>query len=121
MDSAAHAPFKFARDTYAVRVDNIAACVGRHELIELFSNLIGASTTSLIACTIPLRIPTAGHVRKCDENITDEHGRYMDISFFSRDASRCVHSHLDFICASPALSTRKALCMSGYTVAGVPL
>jgi hypothetical protein len=37
-----HSTHKLGRDTYAVRIENIAACVGRHEIIELFSNLIGA-------------------------------------------------------------------------------
>lgn len=41
MNTSAQPPFKYARDTYSVRVENIAPCVGRHEIIELFSNLIG--------------------------------------------------------------------------------
>jgi hypothetical protein len=75
---------RFGRDAHGVRIENIAHTVGRHEIIDLFSNLIG-------------------QVRRCEEHITDEDGRYMDMSFFSRDCAR------------------KALCMSGYTVSGVPL
>jgi hypothetical protein len=77
-------PSKFGRDAHAVRIDNIAHTVGRHEVIDLFSNLIG-------------------QVRRCEEHINDEDGRYMDMSFFSRDCAR------------------KALCMSGYNVGGVPV
>lgn len=77
-------PARFPRDAHAVRIENIAHTVGRHEIIDLFSNLIG-------------------QVRRCEEHVNDEDGRYMDMSFFSRDCAR------------------KALCMSGYTVSNVPM
>jgi hypothetical protein len=74
---------RFGREAHAVRIDNIAGTVGRHEIIDLFSNLIG-------------------QVRRCEE-VHNGQERWMDMAFFSRDCAR------------------KALCMSGYTVSGVPL
>ncbi|EIN08555.1 hypothetical protein PUNSTDRAFT_126535 [Punctularia strigosozonata HHB-11173 SS5] len=76
--------FKFSRDTYSIRVENVPESVGRREIKELFCNLIG-------------------EVRRCEERISDEQGRFMELTFYTRDASK------------------KAMCMNGYTVAGIPL
>ncbi|TFK46828.1 hypothetical protein OE88DRAFT_1774920 [Heliocybe sulcata] len=76
--------FKFSREAYAVKVQNIAQTASRYEIISLFSNLVG-------------------DVRECEESVDDSKGRTMVLTFHTRDACK------------------KALCMSGYTVGGVPL
>ncbi|KZT23641.1 hypothetical protein NEOLEDRAFT_1211681 [Neolentinus lepideus HHB14362 ss-1] len=76
--------FKFSREAYAVKVQNIAQNGDRYEIINLFSNLVG-------------------EVRDCEESIDDPKGRTIVLTFHTLDACK------------------KALCMSGYTVGGVPL
>ncbi|KAK7685905.1 hypothetical protein QCA50_010712 [Cerrena zonata] len=76
--------FKYNRDGYVVRVENVAPSVSSQEIVELFSNLIG-------------------DVDKCSGFMGEGNRRFLELSFSSQDASK------------------KALCMTGYTVAGVPL
>ncbi|KAI0077366.1 hypothetical protein K474DRAFT_1643428 [Panus rudis PR-1116 ss-1] len=76
--------FKFNREGYAVKVDNIAPSVGFQEVVELFRNLIG-------------------DVSKWNATQGEGNRRSLELVFSTFDASK------------------KALCMSGYTVAGVPL
>ncbi|OBZ67446.1 hypothetical protein A0H81_12591 [Grifola frondosa] len=83
MTSSLSPVFKFKREAYAVRVENVAESVSRREIVELFNSLIG-------------------DVRKCEEAF-DDNRRILTLSFSTQDAAK------------------KALCMSGYTVAGVPL
>ncbi|GBE83783.1 hypothetical protein SCP_0508390 [Sparassis crispa] len=83
MTSTPNPVFKFNRDTYTVKVENIVEYVSRHDIVELFSNLIG-------------------EVRKCEEH-TEGSRRALFLTFHTNDAAK------------------KALCMSGYNVAEVPL
>ncbi|THH13351.1 hypothetical protein EW146_g6848 [Bondarzewia mesenterica] len=73
--------FKFAREAYAVSVEHIPPDVGRRQIVDLFTTLVG-------------------DIKSVEEQ---GNGRRLALTFHTHDAAR------------------KALCMSGYTVAGVPL
>ncbi|KAI0631252.1 hypothetical protein C8Q77DRAFT_196212 [Trametes polyzona] len=75
--------YKFSREGYSVRVNNVADAVSRREILDLFNNLIGDITKS--------------------EETYDRGRRCYVLTFTSQD------------------SAKKALCMSGYNVDGVPL
>ncbi|KAL0959607.1 hypothetical protein HGRIS_011314 [Hohenbuehelia grisea] len=77
------ATFRFNRETNVVKVENIPEHVSLHEVLSLFTSMIGDVKSS----------------RECDA----PPGKSLEIRFLSRDA------------------TKKALCMSGYTVGGAPL
>ncbi|EIM88839.1 uncharacterized protein STEHIDRAFT_138020 [Stereum hirsutum FP-91666 SS1] len=79
--AAANHVFKFSREAYAVIVDRIPPGVGRREIVDLFSTLVG-------------------DIRKVEDR---NQGHSMEITFHTHDAAR------------------KALCMTGYTISGVPL
>ncbi|KAH9852277.1 hypothetical protein C2E23DRAFT_921882 [Lenzites betulinus] len=83
MSNAPNPLFKFSREGYSVRVNNIADAVSRREILDLFNNLIG-------------------DIIKSDE-LFDRGRRYYALTFATQDAAK------------------KALCMSGYNVDGVPL
>ncbi|KAF9652648.1 hypothetical protein BDM02DRAFT_3088537 [Thelephora ganbajun] len=76
--------FRFNRETYSIKIENIAEQATRQTILDLFQSMIG-------------------EVRKCDEHVEAGKPRSMDLTFSSRDAFM------------------KSLCMSGYTVAGVPI
>ncbi|EIW55005.1 uncharacterized protein TRAVEDRAFT_130662 [Trametes versicolor FP-101664 SS1] len=75
--------FKFSREGFSVRVNNIADAVSRREILDLFNNLIG----DIVRC----------------EEMYDRGRRYYLLTFSTQD------------------SAKKALCMTGYNVDGVPL
>ncbi|KAI0916035.1 hypothetical protein AcV5_003484 [Taiwanofungus camphoratus] len=81
--TAANPVFKFNREVYMVKVDNIPESVSHREILELFNALIG-------------------EIRKYEE-VVDGSRRVLGLTFQTHDAAK------------------KALCMSGYNVAGVPL
>ncbi|KAH9946911.1 hypothetical protein B0H21DRAFT_857420 [Amylocystis lapponica] len=60
--------FKFNRDTYTVKVENIADSVSRREIVDLFSNLIG-------------------EIRRCEE-YTNGSRRVIGLTFHTHDAAK---------------------------------
>lgn len=68
-----------------------------------------------------LSIDLTGEVSKCTRFLGEGSRRYLELTFPSQDAAKYV---LCLRVACPILIlmlNRKALCMTGYNVAGVPL
>ncbi|PCH35412.1 RNA-binding domain-containing protein [Wolfiporia cocos MD-104 SS10] len=83
MTASPNPVFKFNREVFTVKVENIADGASRFEIVDLFKTLID-------------------EVRKCEE-YAEGGRRVIELTFASNDAAK------------------KALCMSGYTVSGIPL
>lgn len=69
--------------------------------------------------TSPINEECSGDIKSVEEQ---GNGRCMDVTFHSHDAARYVQSCSVCVCREVFnITLRKALCMSGYTVAGIPL
>lgn len=91
--------------------------VTRRKLLELFNSLIGASGCWRTRIS-KLMLHCPGDISKCDE-LFDNGRRYYAVSFLTQDAAKWAHSL--YACDYVDVDHRKALCMSGYNVDGVPL
>ena len=63
-----------------------------------------------------------GEVRKCDEYFEEGKRRVFDVGFANPDTAKFVQAFsFVYSTANSPRFNRKALCMTGYTVAGVPM
>ena len=89
--------------------------------MELFTTLIGNSSRPTCAGKSTERLLTIGEVVNCSEYQDEQNRRAFLLEFSTADASKFVM--IASMCArlTCCLYSRKALCMTGYNVAGVPL
>lgn len=130
-------PIKHARGTFVVRVENIPVTGSyfcpvpqRNRRNWLFTSyrsgcLRAVQVFGRCVCQPVRDIPydvmnVLGEVSGCSGIVAEGDRQYLELSFITHDAAR-----FDFLLSSPlailTCANRKALCMNGYNIAGVPL